>query len=120
MKRAMLCLALLACKEDPKLLVTGIEPMKGDYMGGERLRVSGNRFTKDGPREVKVYFGTAQGQVTSFEDDETMWVRAPAGKPGEKVKVKFIFEPGGVFEYPREFSYVEQKNVTVDDLTTKK
>lgn len=117
----MLCLlAAAGCSEDKKLKVTGIHPSKGDYGGGQRVEVTGNRFQKDGVRSVKVYFGSAQAQVLRFEGDDKLYLNAPGGKLNETVDVKFYFEPGGVLTVPKAFTFVEEKTSTVDDLHTDK
>ena len=108
-----------ACGEtDTKLKVTDLEPTKGDVEGGTYVRIKGNRFNADGPRSAKVYFGSRQGTVVRFASDRELIVTAPGGKPGEKVDVKIIFEPGGQLTIPDAFTYVDRSEdgVSVDDL----
>lgn len=113
---------LSACgSENPKLMVTGIEPDRGDAEGGSYVRIRGNRFTADGPRSVKVYFGGRQGNVSRFESDNTLIVEAPGGKANEVVDVLVIFDPGGQIKIPNGFRYYERNGAaTVDDLNTSK
>jgi hypothetical protein len=115
-----MCLLAVGCKEDKKLKVTGIYPSQGDYLGGQIVRVTGNRFQKDGVRSVKVYFGSAQAQVMRFNGDDELIVQAPGGKANEVVDVKFYFEPGGVLTVPKAFKFVEEGQVGVEDLDIKK
>ena len=115
-----LCLLAAGCKEDKKLKVTGISPNKGDYEGGQLVVVSGNRFTADGVRSVKVYFGGVPAQVLRFEGDDTLKVLAPGGKVGDTVDVKFYFEPGGVLNVPKAYTFMEEHNSTVEDVNTNK
>jgi IPT/TIG domain-containing protein len=125
-KRALamvvVAISLLAagCKEDKKLKVTSISPDKGDYEGGQLVVVKGNRFTADGVRSVKVYFGGVPAQVLRFEGDDTLKVLAPGGKVGDTVDVKFYFEPGGVLNVPKAFTFMEEHNSTVEDVNTNK
>jgi len=50
---ALLLGLVSACgSENTKLMVTGIEPDKGDAEGGSYVRIRGNRFTADGPRNA--------------------------------------------------------------------
>jgi hypothetical protein len=121
----VLVVGLSACNKDRKLKVTGMGPLKGDYLGGQLVRISGNAFQTDENgnstvRSVKVYFGGVQGTVLRFNNDEELVVQAPGGKVGEKVDVKLYFEPGGVFTYPEKFEYIDEKAATVDDLDIKK
>ena len=121
---AIACLAPVAfgstgCEEDKKLKVAGIDPDKGDYLGGQYVRVKGNRFVKDGMRSVKVFFGGVQANVLRFSGDNELIVQAPGGKPGQTVDVEFQFEPGGYLKMEKAFTFVEVNNSTVDDLTTK-
>jgi len=112
-----------ACgSENPKLMVTGIDPDRGDAEGGSYVRIRGNRFTADGPRSVKVYFGGRQGMVSRFESDSVLVVEAPGGKPNEVVDVLIIFDPGGQLKIPAGFRYFERTHQTpsVDDLNTNK
>jgi hypothetical protein len=109
---------LAGCKEDKKLKVTGISPSRGDYMGGQLVVVTGNRFTADGVRSVKVYFGGVPANVLRFEGDDTLKIQAPGGKIGETVDIKFYFEPGGVLTVPKAFTYFEEDAATVEDLHT--
>jgi len=108
---------LAACgNENPKLLVTGIEPDHG--ADGTYVRIHGNRFTADGPRNVRVYFGGQEAQVDRFVSDSELIVVAPGGKPNDVVEVLVVFDPGGRKPIPKGFRYVErnQTGPTVDDL----
>lgn len=110
-----------ACnKDNPKLMVTGLEPDHGDVEGGSYVRIKGNRFTADGPRSAKVYFGGRQGSVVRFESDSELVVQAPGGKTNEVVDVLIIFDPGGQLKIPNGFKFVEKASSapTVDDLNT--
>jgi len=113
---------LSACgSENTKLMVTGIEPDRGDAEGGSYVRIRGNRFTADGPRSVKVYFGGRQGTVSRFESDSVLVVEAPGGKPNEVVDVLIIFDPGGQLKIPGGFRYYERgTSPSVDEMNTSK
>ena len=115
----LLAFGASACGEkDTKLKVTGIEPERGDVDGGTYVRIKGNRFIDDGPRNVKVYFGSRQGTVVRFASDSELIVEAPGGKPNEKVDVLIIFEPGGELKIANGFTFVEKDNAppSVQDL----
>jgi hypothetical protein len=123
----LLLLAISACGEtDTKLKVTGIEPEKGDVDGGTYVRLKGNRFTADGPRNVKVYFGKdssmRQGTVVRFASDSELIVEAPGGKPNEKADVLIIFDPGGKLTIKDGFTFVEKNDTapSVQDLDISK
>lgn len=108
-----------ACKEEnTKLMVTGIEPAKGEVQGGTYVRIRGNRFKVDGPRTAKVYFGGREGSVVRFESDSVLIVQAPGGKANEVVDVLVVFDPGGQLKIPGGFQFVErgQTGPSVDDL----
>jgi hypothetical protein len=108
------------CNNDnPKLTVTAIEPDHGDAEGGSFVRIRGTRFTSDGPRSVKVFFGGFQGRVSRFESDNVLIVEAPGGKPNDVVDVLIVFDPGGQIKIPKAFHFAEHKTgaPTVDDLT---
>jgi hypothetical protein len=120
---AVLLLCLLgpaaACSSDnPKLLVTGIEPQNG--ADGTVLRIHGNRFMADGPRTAKVFFGGQPAHFDRFESDTEMIVTAPGGKIGDVVDVLIVFDPGGRITLPKAFRYVEKNEAapSVDDLNT--
>lgn len=109
-----------ACGNDnPKLLVTGIEPAKG--ADGTYVHIHGNRFTADGPRSVKVYFGGQEAQIDRFLSDSEFTVVAPGGKPNEVVDVLIVFSPGGRLTLPKAFRYTEKNETgpSVDDLSTR-
>jgi hypothetical protein len=119
----VLLLASSACGDkDTKLKVTGIEPERGDVDGGTYVRIKGNRFIDDGPRNAKVYFGSRQGTVVRFASDSELIVEAPGGKPNEKVDVLIIFDPGGQLKIKDGFTFVEKNDAgpSVDDLNTGK
>jgi len=122
-----------ACGEkDTKLKVTGLEvpgsrapaggPEQGDVDGGTYVIIKGNRFTADGPRNAKVYFGSRQGTVVRFANDHELVVQAPGGKTDEVVDVLVIFEPGGELRIKNAFKFVEKNDTapSVDDLNTGK
>ncbi len=119
--------AITACGEtDTKLKVTGIEPDRGNVDGGTYVRIKGNRFTADGPRNVKVYFGKdnsmRQGTVVRFASDSELIIEAPGGKPNEKADVLIIFDPGGKLTIKDGFTFVEKNDSTpsVQDLDISK
>ena len=119
----LVVLGLSACgSDDTKLKVTGIEPEKGSTEGGTYVRIKGNRFVADGPRNAKVYFGSRQGTVIRTASDSELIVEAPGGKPNEVVDVLIIFEPGGELKIAKGFTFVEKTNnaPTIDDLDTSK
>ena len=119
----VLALASSACGDkDTKLKVTGIEPERGDVDGGTYVRIKGNRFIDDGPRNAKVYFGSRQGTVVRFASDSELIVEAPGGKPNEKVDVLIIFDPGGQLKIKDGFTFVEKNDTgpSVEDLNTSK
>jgi hypothetical protein len=107
---------------DTKLKVTGLQPEKGDVDGGTYVRIKGNRFIADGPRNAKVYFGNRQGTVVRFASDSELIVEAPGGKPNETVDVLIIFDPGGQLKIASGFTFVEKNNAgpSMDDLNTNK
>jgi hypothetical protein len=108
-----------ACGNDnPKLLVTGIEPEKG--ADGTYVRIHGNRFTADGPRSAKVYFGGQPAQVDRFESDSELIVTVPGGKIGDVVDVLIVFDPGGKLTLSKAFRYVEKNDTgpSINDLNT--
>ncbi len=116
-------LAAAACgNTNPKLTVTGIDPDHGDVEGGSYVRIKGNRFTVDGPRAAKVYFGGRQGTVVRFESDSELVVQAPGGKPNEVVDVLIIFDPGGQLKIANGFRFQEKNSQgpSVDDLNISK
>jgi hypothetical protein len=117
----LLFVGLVACKEDPKLKVTGIEPDTGDVAGNTYVIIKGNRFIADGPRNAKVYFGSRQGSVVRFASDRELVVQAPPGKPDEVVDVLIIFDPGGQKKLEKAFKFVEKGGgPSVDDLAGSK
>jgi hypothetical protein len=112
-------LVVSACGSDnTKLLVTGIEPDRGDTDGDTYVRIKGNRFMADGPRTAKIYFGGRPGRVVRFESDAELVVQPPGGKAGEVVDVLIMFEPGGTLKIPNGFRYYERNRgaPSVDDL----
>jgi len=114
----LLGLAAACGSDNPKLLVTGIEPEKGT--DGSYVRIHGNRCMADGPRSVGVLFGDQQAQVDRFESDSELIVTAPVGnKVGDVVNVTLVFEPGGKLTLPKAFRYVEKtEGPSVNDLST--
>jgi hypothetical protein len=125
-----LLFAVAACSEDTKFKVTGIEPNTGAFEGGTRVKIKGNRFTKDGALKATVYFGKGgvehmkSADVLGFQGDDTLLVKTPGGEIGEKVDVLIIFEGGkkGTAEITLKdaYTYVEEKKSDVGDLDTKK
>ncbi|MCB9563524.1 MAG: IPT/TIG domain-containing protein [Kofleriaceae bacterium] len=113
-------LVMTGCSEDKKLKVTGLDPTTGDFQGGTRVNIKGNRFTKDGSRTARVFFGGRPAEVMGFRGDKELVVKAPAGDIGQKVDVLIIFEPGGEITLKEAFTYVEQSRANVDDLDIKK
>jgi hypothetical protein len=120
---ALLAALAGACgSSDTKLKVTGVEPDKGDVQGGTFVRIRGNRFTADGARNAKIYFGSRQGTVERFASDSEMIVVAPGGKANETVDLMLTFEPGGEIKIPKGFTFVDKSSAapSVNDLNTAK
>jgi hypothetical protein len=112
-------LVVSACGgENTKLMVTGLDPDKGDSEGNSYIRIRGNRFTADGPRIAKVYFGGQSGKVIRFLSDTELVVQPPGGKANEVVDVLVVFEPGGTIKIPGGYRYFERRanEPTVEDL----
>lgn len=100
---------LMGCGEtDRKLKVTGLSPSTGDVDGDTYVVIKGNRFVADGPRSVKVFFGSRQADVKRFASDHELVVIAPGGKLDEVVDVLVLFEPGGQIKIANAFKYVEK------------
>jgi hypothetical protein len=118
----VVALATACGSNDTKLKVTGVEPDKGDAEGGTFVRIRGNRFTADGARNAKIYFGSRQGTVERFASDSEMIVVAPGGKANETVDLIVTFEPGGEIKIPKGFTFVDKANSapSVNDLNTAK
>jgi hypothetical protein len=93
--------------EPAALSLTGIEPERGDASGGTYVLLRGARFTADGPRSAKVYFGSRQGSVVRVQSDTEMIVEAPGAKPNETVDILVLFEPGGQVVLRDAFTYVD-------------
>ncbi len=92
------------------LKVTGLEPALGDTAGGTYAVIKGEGFIKDGPRNVKVYFGSRQGTVIRFQSDRELIVQAPGGKPNETVDLLLVFDPGGQMKVPNAFKFVDKQS----------
>ena len=87
-----------ACGEtDTKLKVTDLEPTKGDVEGGTYVRIKGNRFNADGPRSAKVYFGSRQGTVVRFVNDDVQ-AHTVTGDGASPTVDSGILEASGAFE----------------------
>jgi len=116
---ALIFLAVACDSNDGKLKVTGLEPRSGDHLGNQYVIVHGQNFQKIN-RSAKIYFGDQSGQVIKFQGDDEMVVVAPGGKPGETVDVLIKFDPGGEIMIPKAYTFIEKKEVGVDDLGDKK
>lgn len=92
----------------PTLAVTAVEPARGDAQGGTYVLLKGSRFVKDGPRQLKVYFGGKQGTVVRFQSDTEVIIQAPGGTPGAPVDVVVVFDPGGQLTLPGAFTFVDK------------
>ena len=112
---------LAACKDDPKLKVTGIEPREGNATGDSTVTIKGNRFVNDGPRTIKVYFGGKPGTVRGIPNDSEIIVQAPPGKVDDVVDVVITFDPGGMKKLEKAYRYIRRgAPPTIDDLDIKK
>jgi hypothetical protein len=115
----LLAFLAVACdSNDGKLKVTGLEPRSGDALGNQYVIVHGQNFQKTN-RSAKIYFGDQSGQVIKFQGDDEMVVVAPGGKAGETVDVLIKFDPGGEIMIPKAYTFIEKKDVGVDDLGNK-
>lgn len=116
----LVALAAAGCSSDSKLKVFGVDPNQGDYQGGTTVDIKGNGYSQNGALNAKVFFGDRQGVVLRFDGDGDMYVTAPGGKKGETVDVKVLFEGKGPVTIPKSFTYIETKQVDVQDLSTDK
>jgi hypothetical protein len=103
-------LAIGCGEDDPKLKVYDLSPTSGSTEGGDYIIIKGNRFTKDGPRNAKIYFGSHQAQFISWQSDSQLIVQSPPGKAGDVVDVMIIFDPGGRLTIKKIFKYVEKND----------
>jgi hypothetical protein len=86
------------------LKVSGIEPTTGTADGEQIVVIRGQGFNAV-VRGVKVYFGTKAAAVDRLVGDVELHVATPAGKEGEVVDVRVIFEPGGEMTLAGAFTY---------------
>jgi hypothetical protein len=113
-------LVAAACgSNDPKLKVTGLDPDHGDADGGQYVKIYGNRFTVDGTRGVKVYFGSHKATFIRFAGDSELIVEAPGGKPNDTVDVLIIFEPGGELRIAKAFTFMEKAAPAIETAPKK-
>lgn len=91
------------------LRLTRVDPELGDTAGGTYVVIKGEGFMKDGPRNVKVYFGGVQGTVVRFQSDSELIVQAPGGKTNEMVDIRVIFDPGGEMLLRNAFKFVDKQ-----------
>ena len=89
-----------------RLRLISIKPAYGSSDGGTYVRIEGQDFIADGPRDVKVYFGSRQGAVVRVVDDHELIVEAPGGNQNETVDVLVMFAPGGESKLPAAFTFV--------------
>lgn len=100
------CMQVAMSVPDKPLEIIYVDPPKGDAAGGTHVQIVGHRFVADGPRNAKVYFGPREAKVLRFASDQELMVETPAGKPGESVDVRVVFEPGGELKIANAFTFV--------------
>lgn len=116
-----LCLVLLfaaGCKKDKGLRIEKIEPDHGPAHGSSQITIHGSGFQSEGALGVKVYFGDKQGRNAHFQGDEKLIVDPPAGKKGDTVDLRIMFDDGRSKVIEAAYTYTDPaEGFGVDELT---
>jgi IPT/TIG domain-containing protein len=97
-------LCLTACEESKTLTVTGLEPTKGKYLGGDRVHILGTGFSTQG---FTVYFGKKKASNCLRESPTGLVCDSPAGTKDEQVDVQVIFDDSKEATLKKAFKYID-------------
>jgi hypothetical protein len=115
------CLALSACEESKELTISGVEPKKGKYLGGDHVQIKGTGFKAMG---FKVYFGGRPATNCSVDSSTVIVCDTPASPGGAKdavVDVEVIFDDSRTKKMEKAFTYYDPIGTgTVEVPTTPK
>lgn len=81
-----------ACKEETKLTITGVDPKRGQIIGGDPVTIQGTGFQTKGVPGFKVYFGKKPATGCIISSNTAIKCNSPAGAEGEKVDIEIQFD----------------------------
>jgi hypothetical protein len=96
--------ALGACEESKELTVTGVDPAKGKYLGGDHVYIKGTGF-KSGLSGV--YFGGKKATNCSVESTTRIMCDSPAGTKDAVVDVEVQFEDSRHKTLEKAFTFID-------------
>jgi hypothetical protein len=95
------------CEESKTLTISGVEPKKGKYLGGDRVQILGTGFRTMG---VKIYFGGRPATNCSVDSSTAITCETPASAGGVKdalVDVEIIFDDSKGKKLEKAFTYYD-------------
>jgi len=101
---AMASSVLLACEESKELTVTGVDPVKGKYQGGDHVFIKGTGFAAQG---FKVYFGGRVATNCSVESTTRIMCDSPAGAKDSTVDVEVQFDDSRHKTLEKAFTFID-------------
>ncbi|MGG0937241.1 IPT/TIG domain-containing protein [Brevibacillus centrosporus] len=84
-----------------ELAVTKISPNTGDFGGGELVYIDGKKFATG----IKVYFGTSEAPVVTYNSDTRIKVQAPGAIAAGPVDVKVVNPDGSTVKVKDGYTY---------------
>lgn len=111
-------LALGACTEEKTLSITGVEPSKGKFIGGDRVKILGTGFQAGGQQGITVYFGGKKATNCSINSNTEVVCETPAGEKNSDVDVEVQFDDARSKKLAKAFKYYDPTETapTMDHL----
>jgi hypothetical protein len=101
---AFAALFALACEESKELTVSGVDPKKGKYLGGDQVAVTGTGFKTSG---FKVYFGGKPAGNCIVASTTRIQCDTPAGPKDQTVDVEVVFDDARSKKLEKAFTYYD-------------
>ena len=96
---------VLGCSEKQELAVKSIHPIRGPYIGGDPVTITGTGFSPT--QDITIYFGKNKAKPPVIKEGGEIVVDPPAGELNSTVDVELVFGDARILRIPKSYTYID-------------
>jgi hypothetical protein len=101
----LVVLPLGGCSEKQELAVKSIHPIRGPYIGGDPVTITGTGFSPT--QDITIYFGKNKAKPPVIKEGGEIVVDPPAGELNSTVDVELVFGDARILRIPKSYTYID-------------
>ena len=95
----------IGCSEKQELAVKSIHPVRGPYIGGDPVTITGTGFSPT--QDITIYFGKNKAKPPVIKENGEIVVDPPAGELNSTVDVELVFGDARILKIPKSYTYID-------------